>query len=187
MLALLSTYRKELILTIGSAFTGLFIGGLLWGSSVETKTVYDFITQEKVVEVEKTVEVVKEVIVTKKEAIKADKVTTKQTRSPDGTVMIESEYYNLGVTSESKANFSESLSLEVSEKTKESMKQEHSEKSVTYRNSLAFIFMSPYNVTKFDYKTDWAVSYDRYLSTTPFYGSVVVGPKVFGLGFGFSF
>lgn len=184
MQALFSTYRKEIILTCGSLLTGFFIGGLLLGASTETRTFTEFveIEKEKIVEVDRVVEKTIE----KKVYLKADKMKEVETRQADGTVTFQRELYGLGVSTEQR----EKLKVEESSKEVETAKEIHETSSVvqTNKNSISLGYIVDWhNPLSFDYKTDWTVSYDRYLFSSPFSGRVSVGPRFVGLGLGFSF
>jgi hypothetical protein len=168
--------------------TGFFIGGLVWGSSVETKTVYDYIETQKEVVVEKVVETVKTIEVIKKEYVTADKAVVKETKQPDGTILIESEYYNLGVNKQTAEISKETLNETYLEESKDNVSVENSQKVTVSNNSLSLHFYSPYSsILAFDYKTDWVLQYNRHILSSPFFGSISAGPKQFSLGIGFTF
>jgi hypothetical protein len=181
--------NKRIAICLSCALlTGFFIGGLVWGSSVETKTLFEAYEVEKEVIVERAVETIKVVEVVKKEYVTADKAIVKETKQPDGTILIESEYYNLGVSKQASEVSKETSKDVYSEESKEVVKSEKSLTTSTLSNSLSLSFYSPYsNLLSFNYQTDWTLTYNRHIMSSPFFGSISLGPKQFSLGIGFSF
>jgi hypothetical protein len=176
--------RKLIGTAIISAILGLFVGGLLWGSP--PKTVTNTIELDRTVTVGRvvTVDVVRTVFVT--QVLTASSATVTETHAADGTVTILSQYYGLGVTTESQTNetyhLSESISASVSESVKQSTTTEQ------YLNAVDIsAFVDPFNPLTFDYKKDWIVGYNRFVGSSPFYGRIFIGPKMIGVGLGLAF
>jgi hypothetical protein len=175
---------KELKLVGASVLIGFFCGGLLLGRSPEIKTLTEVVEVEKLVEIEKVVTVEK--IVTKVEYLKAQNAQTIETRHTDGTVTIDSRYYGLQIDSFDSSNetVKDSLTVQLDEK----VKSEKSLSTSTLNNSLSLHFYSPYSsILEFDYTRDWTIQYTRHILSSPFFGSISLGPKQFSLGLGFSF
>jgi len=184
--------KREVLSTAGASLVGLFIGGLIWGST-ETVTKYQFeqVEVEKVVEVEKIVkvEVVKEVYA--QETCSIDKEEIEEKRGADGTLTIITRRYGLNFDSSMGATEKSSATESESSKTREKssvLKEESTIVKHPMINSLSFKYVFRYDsILGFDYKKDWVLEYNRYLPDTPFYGSLFIGPQFFGGGFGFSF
>ena len=176
--------RKLIGTAIISAIFGLFVGGLLWGSPPQTITNTLEVERTVTVKWEVTVDVVRTVFVT--QVLTATSATITETHSADGTVTIISQYYGLGVTTESQTNesyhLSESLSASVSESVKQTTTTER------YLNAVdVSAFVDPFNPLSFDYKKDWVVGYTRFVGSSPFYGRFFIGPRIAGVGLGLAF
>jgi hypothetical protein len=172
--------KQKLIAAVVGIVVGIGVGGLIWGSGPE-KVIVEKLAQSTITKVEtRDVLVDRKVIV--KEIVTAERAQVIETQQPDGTVVIDSRYYGLGVSKESAAI----ETVAIHETTSTASKSIVAEKTtVTSRPKWIIaggFFTSTTRPLDFDYKTDWVIGLSRRAWESPFFISAFAGPKILGLG-----
>jgi hypothetical protein len=177
--------QKLIVAAVVGIVVGIGVGGLIWGSAPE-KVEVEKLVQSSITVVE-TRDVVVEKRITVKEIVTAERAQVIETQQPDGTVVIDSRYYGLGVSKESTA--AETTTLHEASSTAAAYTA--SEKTtVTSRPKWVVaggFFISPVDPLSFDYRKDWQVTVGRRVGESPFFIKGLGGPKLLGLAIAFEF
>jgi hypothetical protein len=172
--------KQKLIAAAVGIAVGIGVGGLIWGSAPEKVEVEKLVQSSITVVETRDVMVEKKVIV--KEIVTAERAQVIETRQADGTVVIDSRYYGLGVSKESAAM--ETTTLHEASST--SAVSTVSEKTMVTARSTWVVgggfFTSPMSPLSFNYATDWQISVGRRMWSSPFFISAFGGPRLIGLG-----
>jgi len=171
--------KQKLIAAAVGIAVGIGVGGLIWGSAPEKVEVEKLVQSSITVVETRDVMVEKKVIV--KEIVTAERAQVMETRQADGTVVIDSRYYGLGVSKESAAMETTTLH-EASSTASNSIVTEKT--TMTSRPKWVVgggFYVDPMSPLSFNYATDWQISAMRRVGDSPFFVSAFGGPRLIGL------
>ena len=174
--------KQKLIAAVVGIAVGIGVGGLVWGGGPE-KVLVEKLAQSSITVVKiHDVVVVKEVVV--KEIVTAERAQIIETHQADGTVVIDSRYYGLGISRDSTAT--ETVAMH--ETTSIAAASTVTEKTTVTSKPKWVVgggfFISPMSPLSFNYTTDWQISVGRRVGDSPFFINGFGGPRLIGLAIG---